>query len=187
MSYLIAVVVLVGVVGLLNLVLTYGVIRRLREHTELLSGGAAEAPWPAPGTEIGAFAATTTAGRDLRTADLADGLQVGFFRTGCAPCQERMPQFAARAEAAGDPERFLAVLAGDPQELAGEIARLAPVAQVVLTGRDSDVIKAFEVTAFPTLVLVGPQPRCAGRGRRTEPGPRRRLYRRPPGRRPRRA
>ncbi|GAA2353333.1 hypothetical protein [Dactylosporangium salmoneum] len=164
MPYVIAVLVLIGALALLNLALTYGVIRRLREHTELLSGGAAEAPWPAPGKEIGAFAATTTAGRDLRTADLADGLQVGFFRTGCAPCQERMPQFAARAEAAGDPERFLAVLAGDPRELAGEIARLAPVAQVVLAERDSGVVKAFAVTAFPTLVLVGPGAKVASAG-----------------------
>jgi hypothetical protein len=38
--YMMAAVAVVGAIGLFNLVLLYGVIRRLREHGELLAGGA---------------------------------------------------------------------------------------------------------------------------------------------------
>src|ERR1051325_2181020 len=39
MPYVVAGMVLLGLVGATNLVLTFGVIKRLREHTALLSGG----------------------------------------------------------------------------------------------------------------------------------------------------
>ncbi|MFG2039138.1 TlpA family protein disulfide reductase [Dactylosporangium sp. NPDC048998] len=157
MPYLVSVVVLVGAVGLLNLVLTYGVIRRLREHTALLAGPPAGggSPWPEVGKKVGAFTATTTTGRPLSTADLPEGAAVGFFRTGCQPCTERMPRFAEYAQAHDAPERFVAVLVGEPEELAEEIRLLTPLAQVVLTQRDSDVLKAFDVSGFPTLVRLG--------------------------------
>ncbi|MFD0636039.1 hypothetical protein ACFQ9X_35165 [Catenulispora yoronensis] len=51
MSLLGVAVVVVGAIGCLNLLLTFGVVRRLREHTTLLAegqGGGIRAPGPTP-------------------------------------------------------------------------------------------------------------------------------------------
>lgn len=160
MPYLVSVVVLVGAIGLLNLLLTYGVIRRLREHTALLAGPPADLGPAAPpiGRTVGPFRATTTTGRTLSTVDLTEGTVVGFFKTGCQPCAERLPQFVDYARGHDAPERFVAVLVGEPSELAEMVRQLTPVAQVVLTQRGSEVLQAFEVNGFPTLVRLGTGP-----------------------------
>lgn len=74
----------------LNLVLTVGVIRRLREHTEQLSRVALSSPDPIlhVGDRVGDFAVTTTDGEQLSDDRFTGRTLVGFFSPGCpAPAQ----------------------------------------------------------------------------------------------------
>jgi thiol-disulfide isomerase/thioredoxin len=151
MAYMISAVVLVGLVGLVNLVLTYGVIRRLRRHTELLSARPAAPPLTA--SEVSAFSAITTDGAEVDATAAAKYSLIGFFSPGCQPCAELLPKFVARAEGRGAGENLLAVvMPGD--EAAGYVERLAGVASAI-SGEDAKrVAAAFGVEGFPTLCRV---------------------------------
>src|SRR5687767_5951186 len=116
---LIALVVLVGTVAVLNLLLTVGVIRRLRQHTGKL--GTLEAlRGPVPSVMIGEgermadFAATTTDGEPISRDLLSGQTLVGVLSPSCSACQERLPEFVAKAESfPGGRSQVLAVLAGE--------------------------------------------------------------------------
>ncbi|MCM6771892.1 TlpA family protein disulfide reductase [Nocardia sp. CDC159] len=156
MNFLIFGVVLVGALCILNLILTVGVIARLREHTDLLSNRG-EAPIIGIGEQVGEFETATVDGEPLRTDLLADETLVAFFSPTCAPCQAKLPKFVehARATAAGTP-RPVAVVVGAPEEATEFVAALRPVSRVVLDGTDGTMAAAFQAHAFPTLVKVGP-------------------------------
>ncbi|MEV0231398.1 hypothetical protein [Nonomuraea sp. NPDC050786] len=160
MPYLIAVVALVGALCLVDLVLTLGVVRRLREHTKLLDalyeavdlmGGPAGAGGRmSPGDVAAEFEATTVDGTPLTRELLVDGTVVAFLSPDCSGCHEKLPGFASWA-AGQDRSRVLAVIdnrSGDPAEM---VTALRAVAQVVV---DSAVSDAFGVQAFPTFLQV---------------------------------
>ncbi|MEU0939481.1 hypothetical protein [Embleya sp. NPDC005971] len=160
MPYLIAAVVLVGALCLLDLLLTVGLVRRLRAEQ-------ARGPHPSaqpidddgmlpPGALVGAFETHTLDGRPLRRRDLDTGTVVVFMSPGCPPCHEKLPRVAAalratRAEAA------LVVIAGGPAtdpDTRGMIEELAPVARVVHESIDGPVTEAFAARAFPVMCRV---------------------------------
>lgn len=165
MPYLTVAVVVVGVVSVLNLLLTVGVIRRLREHTELLSARGAERSFDviATGQRPGEFAVADVDGRPVRNDDLDGGTLLGFFTPTCEACKEKLPEFLATAAAfPGGPDKVLAVVAGalddngTPAGGEGEtlIAELGQVARVVPEPHDGPVSAAFEVVAYPSWVLM---------------------------------
>ena len=161
MPFVIAAVALVGVVCVLNLVLTVGVIKRLREHTALLSQTDAHAaPAIRVGDEVAAFATTTVGGEPVSRDQLAGETLVGFFTPGCGPCEKRLPEFVAYARTLpGGRDRVLAtVVASDPAEAAGYVADLSPVAKVMVEDSAGVVTRAFRATAYPTVLLVAPDP-----------------------------
>jgi thiol-disulfide isomerase/thioredoxin len=162
MPYLIAtvvvVVVVVGVLCVLNLLLTWGVIRRLREHTELLAQRPAEFPdiVARAGSTVGGFTATTVDGDALIADDLATGTLVGFFSPGCGACVEQLPRFVDAAAAhPGGRNRVLAVVVGAEEDVAGQVAALSPKARVVVAEHGSEIEKAFGVTGYPGYALIG--------------------------------
>lgn len=151
-------------VCVLNLVLTLGVIRRLREHTALLdrlqAGPGAGMPDQMPaGAEVGEFAATTTDGEPLSHELLAGQTLVGFFSPTCQPCKERLPEFLEVApDVPGGRQQVLAVAVGGEQECANLVADLAPVARVVVEppSAEGPVSQAFKTSSYPTFgVLEG--------------------------------
>lgn len=156
MAVLAALVVLVGMLCLLNLVLSFGVIRRLREHTELL----AERDSPVPGLPVGSqaadFTATTTDGETVSRDLLSDDTLVAFLTPNCGPCREQLPELAkVAANWPGGRDRTLAVVAGDPVAAAAYVELLSPVARVVVEeSLDSSAIRAFEVAGYPLFGLV---------------------------------
>ncbi|WFB10373.1 TlpA family protein disulfide reductase [Streptomyces sp. LX-29] len=158
MPFLIAAVILVGVLCVLDLILTLGVVRRLREHTELLANANSGLPAGiAVGEEIGDFTAATVDGETLRRADLDGETVVAFFSPTCQPCRRKMPKFVEFAKAMpGGRDRVLAAVIGDPDEAAEFAAQLGPVARVVVEGDDSGLVEAFRTSAFPTLLRVSP-------------------------------
>jgi thiol-disulfide isomerase/thioredoxin len=157
MPGLVAVVVLVGSLCLLNLVFTLGVVRRLREHSELLGRRPGMTPaGPSAltvGVRAGDYAATTTAGERVARNLLDSDTLVAFLTPGCAPCAERLPTLVrtAREWPAG---QTLVVVAGDPESAADYVEALAPVARVVREPRGGAVARAFGVQAFPQFGVV---------------------------------
>ncbi|MBB5785355.1 TlpA family protein disulfide reductase [Nonomuraea jabiensis] len=159
MSGLVAIVALVSVLTVLNLLLTFGVIRRLREHTELLAGRATpivgEPPSLPVGRQVGDFAATTTDGEPVARALLAGDTLVAFLTPGCEPCEESLPHLVEAAKKwPGGRRNTLVVVIGRRDRAADHVERLAPVARVVVEAPDGPIATGFGVTAYPLFGVV---------------------------------
>ncbi|WP_018353331.1 TlpA family protein disulfide reductase [Longispora albida] len=159
MMYLAAAVAVVGLVSVLNLFLAFGVIRRLREHTETLtrlSGGGTEPGevMLAAGEQVGEFEAVTADGTPISTGSLTGPVLAGFFSPTCQPCKERVPEFAAYAKSFAGPVLAVAVgRADEVTELAGQLSAIA--SHVVVQESDREGIAlAFGVHGFPALCVV---------------------------------
>jgi thiol-disulfide isomerase/thioredoxin len=142
-----------------NLILTLGILRRLRAPAEAgvttLSGPAVEATLPDVDSEPGDFTALTPDGERLTAAHLTGTTLVGFFATDCASCKELIPRFMDRALAMpGGRERVLVVIQGDPV-VAGKLGGLLnTVARVITEPNEGQVANAFGVRFFPTVCLL---------------------------------
>ncbi|MER5623454.1 hypothetical protein [Streptosporangium sp. NPDC002544] len=150
MTFLIAAVVLVGVLCVFDLLLTFAVLRRLREHTaELarLAGGTRFAPYD-PGVLVG----RTLPWTDTDTDGVDRPRLVAFFDVNCDACHEHAPQFAvtARAQAA------MAVISGAGPRADDLVQMVADVSSVITAERADSLVKAVGVEAFPTFLRVGP-------------------------------
>ncbi len=160
MAYLVAFVVLIGMACGVNLLLTFGVVRRLREHSELLAGTPRmvddDPPVPV-GSVVGKFSVTTVDGEAISRDSLDGGTVVGFFSPGCGPCEELLPRFAEYAASqAGGGRRVVAVVTAPDVEAEVVAARLTPVARVVADGTFSGPMSAaFGVRGYPALCIVG--------------------------------
>jgi thiol-disulfide isomerase/thioredoxin len=171
MGYLVAAVVSVGLLCVLNLVVSIGVVRRLRRHTERLdqlSLPAAPTLGLPPGEVVGEFATTTTDGQVVESRELlAERVLVGFFSPGCPPCAEQLPHFLERARSLpGGRQRVLAVLDAvvpDEPEIS-YVERLREHALVVTEPPEGPVHAALQVTAFPTFFVVEAGGMVVGRG-----------------------
>lgn len=161
MPYLTAAVILVGAATAVNLVLTFGIIRRMRLSAQKAEPPRTVAPPPKlpVGTELAPFTATTVDGREVgRESLLGERSLIGFFSTSCGACKEQAPGFVSYAEAEGyDAGRVLAVVQGPAEEtdafvthLAGETA--AP--GVIVEPAGGPVSEALGVAAYPLFYRV---------------------------------
>lgn len=169
MQILIAVVVLLALVSLVNLVLTVGVVRRLREHSQKLAEVSAVAsPMLDVGSTIEEFSAVTVDGATLRREDLSSGTTVGFFDAHCETCHELLPSFVAEARRVpGGRDRVLAVVRDDNGDGGDLVSPLREIARVVVERRRGPVALAFHVKAVPsfcrldadrTIIVAGYEP-----------------------------
>ncbi|QLQ38042.1 TlpA disulfide reductase family protein [Micromonospora robiginosa] len=162
MDYSAVAIALVGALAAVNLLFTFGVIRRLREHTAELArmrgGGAGrdDSPVALPaGSRVGDFIAESVDGRPIALDSMGTQPLIGFFSPSCTPCKERLPGFVAHAASRpGGREGILAVIAGSPDEAAALLEQLLPVATVVVEPDRGPVQQAFGVDGFPAFVLV---------------------------------
>lgn len=158
-----------GLVGVLNLLLTAAVIRRLRAYDGPSAGRSDPGPWRAvqkpprvmraAGERVGAFRGHTVRGEPVGEEFFARSTTlVGAFTVGCQACEERLPEFAELAAAfPGDGTQVLALLVGDAGDLADKIRLLEPVATVVVEqDRGGPVGEALGVRAYPALALIDP-------------------------------
>lgn len=154
MAALTAIVVLVGALLLLDLCLTFGVIRRLREHTETLerlvakNGGAATSR--AAGQPVGQLVAYTVDGEPLAFAGTT---AVVFVSPECESCRVDLPELVAWA-GERDRERVLVVVDTTYSDGADFVAALEKVAKVVLDGPSENVREAFGVSGYPMSCVV---------------------------------
>jgi hypothetical protein len=156
MAFLIAAVVLVGAVCALDLVLTVGVVKRLREHTALLASFTAPPPVVEVGKEVDAFEATTADGELVTRDAVATDVLVGFFSPTCGPCKEKLPKFVSHTRGMpGGEQRPLAVVIGEAEQAREFVQALSPVARVVVERGDGVLSQAFGVRAYPTVLRVG--------------------------------
>ncbi|MEV4835869.1 redoxin domain-containing protein [Nonomuraea sp. NPDC049486] len=162
MSVLWAALAIVFIICLLNLVLTVAVIRRLREHTELINRGGGHPPGqeeitlPA-GARVGEFSAVTGDDRTVTRDDLRPGMLVAFFSPRCPTCEEQKPAFIRYVSGLpGGRDQVIAVLLGSPEELGGLREELGGIAQIVIEGDvDGAMAAAFGLRGYPAFCLMG--------------------------------
>ncbi|MEV0403892.1 TlpA disulfide reductase family protein [Actinoallomurus sp. NPDC050550] len=153
MPYVVAALIILAVVCLLNLLLTYGIIRRLRAQ----SGGhdpAEDLMLPANAV-VPEFTARTTTGDTVSRSTVSGGV-IAFFSPGCGACEVQLPRFVDLARTlAGDEDRpVLAVLHGDEEETREHLAALTQVTDVVVEQTDGPIGTAFDVSGYPTFALI---------------------------------
>ncbi|GGP79427.1 hypothetical protein [Streptosporangium pseudovulgare] len=152
-----ALVAVLTVVSLLNLLLTVGLLRKVREQADRLAEVEAGVPPMLPdGVEIGDFTTVTLDGEPLTRADLTGEVYVGFFNWNCEVCHDRLPQFIAEAERRSDPRQVLAVVRGTPELAVEMTSRLGPVARVVVEEKRGPVQVAFHLYATPAFCVLNP-------------------------------
>jgi thiol-disulfide isomerase/thioredoxin len=151
-----ALIVLVAI----NILLTYGVIRRLNEHeakiTELGQGGESDVSFgnPIAGFAAPDFEARTTAGATVKRSDVNEGVHyIGFFSKYCSPCHEMLPQFLEFA-AGRDADQVLIVMEGPEDETSAMVGDGANVSRVVLESLEGPVRDAFGVDRYPAMLLL---------------------------------
>jgi hypothetical protein len=166
---LVAAVVVVGALGLVNLLFSFGVIRRLREHTETLSvlrqgGGIPSGPMLDAGATIGDFTTRTVDGELVTLGDLDTMTLVGVFSPECSSCEKRVEPFLAYAAThPGGRGRTLAVVVGTTDATQSYVRRLTPRARVVVEEADGEMSEAFGVRGYPAFALIdGGQVRASG-------------------------
>lgn len=155
MPVLTAAVVAVAVLCLVDLLLTFGVIRRLREHTTLLSsrGGETTVMSLIAGETPGPFAAVTTDGK--QTTGPAGFRVAAFFSSSCSICPRRVPAFVdyLRANHVAH-DAVLAVILAGADESVPYLDRLAEVARVCVQSADGELASAFKVVGYPAFCLL---------------------------------
>ena len=162
MPYLTAAVVLVGVLGIADLLLVIALARRIRELGTGPATGIQPGYRPGPhqqlaGLKPAPFVAVTTTGDAV---SLAGGRAlVAFFSPGCGPCRDQLPHFAELAKSIpGGPSQVLAVVKGPPDVAAEFAAGLEGIASIVLEptprGTRGPVAQAFNSYGWPNFYLL---------------------------------
>jgi peroxiredoxin len=157
-------VVLIGALSLINLMLTFAVIRQVRRYGERLAGRGAGSVQPGwhiqAGKQIPEFTATTVSGGRVSLSDLTGARSVvAFFGVGCAPCRMQLPEFAqyARSFPGGAAQVLAVVLESEegPEEKTDDyVQELTGAATVVVEPRGGPTAQAFSVTGQPTIYVL---------------------------------
>jgi hypothetical protein len=164
MSLVWTAIVLLAVLSTLNLLFALGIVRRLRQHTDLLRGNSTRRLRLEPGEAVGEFSARSVAGVEV-DRDSVRGSLVGVFSATCEPCKALLPGFLEHAATLpADSRPALAVVAGDALETAAMAAQLESVARVVVEEVGGPVCSAFGVTGYPAVFVVSEEGRIESSG-----------------------
>lgn len=157
MPYLIAAVILLSLFSLGHMLVTVGLIRRIRTMAAESGSGTAPPipPTLAVGQSPGEFATATQEGRRFERSGLPGGRSlIGFFSTTCEPCAENAPRFAEYARSF-DPGRVVAVIQdGEPGAAQTFGERYLDGVDVLVEAMNGPVARAFAVEAFPTMYVL---------------------------------
>jgi thiol-disulfide isomerase/thioredoxin len=157
MPYLTVGLALLTVVSLFHLLVTFGLIRRLRSApTPPPTPTEPPGPvMPAAGERPGDFAATTLDGEGISAAALSGITLVGFFTATCPACRDRIPEFEEYATAVlADRDRVLAVVVGEGTDADALAQSLNSYARVVHEPEPGELFKAFGIRGFPSVGLL---------------------------------
>ncbi|MBO2445928.1 redoxin domain-containing protein [Actinomadura barringtoniae] len=175
MTFLSAGLMACSLVCVLNLLLIFGVIRRLRQQGELLEGEQffrtqpARTPTVAVGTSPGVFSATTTTEKKVSSETLSNGggrTIVAFFSTDCTVCTLAVSEFAEEvARLRFDVDRTIAVVIGTEEDATSLVGQLEPVASVVVEPFTGPMASAFALHGVPGMCLLDPSGVVVATGR----------------------
>jgi thiol-disulfide isomerase/thioredoxin len=107
---------------------------------------------PAP-----AFALKSIDGKTIDSTGLKGKVVLlDFWTTWCAPCRKEMPALAAIHSEFKDAGLILiGVNVGEDRELVEKFLKTTPAPYPIVLSNDSDIVASFQVSAFPTYVLIG--------------------------------
>jgi hypothetical protein len=154
-AVLIAAVIVCGALCLADLLLTFGVIRRLREHTKMLSGGRG-ADMEVIGLSIGEsaepFTRVSTTGEELTGPA---GFRIAaFFASSCSICPLRVPAFLDYLQANHVPRSEVLAVLESPGDPVAYLDRLAESAMVCVEPDNGELAQAFKVGGYPAFCLL---------------------------------
>src|SRR5579859_2217271 len=162
MAIISAAVIVIGCLCLVDLLLTFGVLRRLREQAAQL-GRVGQLPSPGlpPGSRPGAFAATGRSGHALSGPD---GWQiVAFFSAACPACADQVAPFVTYVHSHHlSSDAVLAVVVAEDE--APYVAELSGAAQVCVESPEGPLSAAFATTGFPAFFVLDPTGAVAAAG-----------------------
>jgi hypothetical protein len=139
-------VTLFGALSLINLLLTLGLVRRLRQFTA--QPRPAGADLPVPELDLGGpLPLAGQVGQDGRP------LLIGFFSAGCKACPDHIAPFRAYAEAF--PGDAVAILEGGPQATAKYVPGLGDGIRTISNATEAGLLsEAIGLRAWPSFVVV---------------------------------
>lgn len=157
MALLASLTVLVALLGLLNLLLTVALIKRVREHDTRLGMFSDKGPTTMAeiGERVEEFEATTVDGTTVSRDDLPEGTLVGFFDPQCEVCHEHLPEWAEVAAALPLGRKQALAIIRDDVDKQEMISVVENVANVVVERRRGPVARAFHVKATPAFAILG--------------------------------
>jgi thiol-disulfide isomerase/thioredoxin len=156
--YLISALVLVGAVCAVNLLLAFAMLRRLRQHAEILRQGRPAAmfdPQELSGQPVPEFAVATTDGGVVnRNSLVARAHLVGFFTPGCGPCLQQVPEFtrAVSGQRRGAPLPLAVVVTRTSD--ATELIDLLGGVPIVAGDDGVELASRFGIRNYPTMLLT---------------------------------
>ncbi|WP_203988832.1 TlpA family protein disulfide reductase [Virgisporangium aurantiacum] len=138
----------------MNLVFSFGVIRRLREHTEILNrrNSRPDRAMMLAGGTVGEFSVVAVDGEAVSRRSLGAGTLVSFVSTACPTCVERLPELVRFAEEHAGP--VLCVVVGSGADAAAMTRAFDGIATVVAEPVGGPMAGAFDIQAFPTFGLL---------------------------------
>ncbi|GAB2945480.1 hypothetical protein GCM10027280_37960 [Micromonospora polyrhachis] len=160
MSYVVAALAVLATFSVFQVVLVAGLLRRVNELsgrlTQLSQDGPVSLDRMVPAGSAPAQFTTSTVDQELVTSQtLTVPTLLGFFTPGCKPCTAQLPHFVERAGATpGGRAHVLAVITDAPGTRE-YVARLSPVAQVVIEEPNGPVATAFGLKGTPAFALLG--------------------------------
>jgi hypothetical protein len=156
MLLVVVAIVLLALLCLVNMMITFAVLRRLQSHEERL---AAQPSSQLPGADaligrqLPEFTATSVAGVTVSRSDLIGRTRLlGIFSATCKPCHEQALAFAEFA----DPDRVALVTDARGRDDAQQrmLTELGPSPTVILEPDSGTLAGELGVTAFPTLLRL---------------------------------
>jgi hypothetical protein len=155
MPYLAAAVVVVGVLCVLDLLLTVAVIRKLRALSAARAATAADGALPQPGTIIGGLDASDVTGHLVDDTWLRGTKLVILMSATCSACMTQLPSAKAYAGTfPGGRDAVLIAVDGQGGHSAEIVSALDGLGRLVTGPSAASVAATFNVTGFPGFVLV---------------------------------
>ena len=156
---LVAIVVLLTVLVAANMLLTWGMLRRLKALQEQVDAGAGTPVENGlhPGDPAPDFSALTAEGATLTRDQVVHGeTALVFLSPHCEACETHLPQVREMGSGA------VAVVDGTPEESAHLVEGLRGQIAVLFAPRTStDMLERYQVNAYPSSYVVGADGRIA--------------------------
>ncbi|QIS15136.1 redoxin domain-containing protein [Nocardia arthritidis] len=150
-------VVVLSIITALNLLVTYGLVRRIRVHSDLLEElvGATTARALPVGTPIPAFTTHAIDGSRLADTDLRHPAAIALFAVDCPHCRTNLPDFIAYIQGAGYARDHVLAMVTTRDATDPMVEMLTPTTTLVCEpNSEGAVATAFGIQAYPTFYLT---------------------------------